>query len=131
MKKLFLIIVMVVAICPVIFAQEEKGIEFDVVAAPIALPLDGSEMDFISSQPMIGLTYPVKVLGFGFTPGAYLFGNLAAKNGDTPNWEIGAAAGVKVKEAVIGLAYTVIKEGDGLQGPDKSSLSILVGLTIF
>ncbi len=120
---------------PGVFAQEGKkaGLEFDVVAAPVALPLESGEMSFIASQPMAGLTYPVSVLGLDFAPGLYAFGNIAAKNGDDPNWNLGLAVGVKIPalhDTVLGLAYNFLQEGDGGLPFNSENLAIMVGVTL-
>jgi len=118
---------------PGVFAQEQEGLEFDIVAAPVGLPLDGGEMSFIATQPMAGLTYPVSVLGLDFAPGLYAFGNIAAKNGDDPNWSLGIAAGIKIpdlKDAVVGLAYTFLQQGEGGLPFKNENLAITVGLTL-
>jgi len=118
---------------PWVFAQEQKGLEFDIVAAPVGLPLDGSEMSFIATQPMVGLTYPLSFLGIDFAPGLYAFGNIAAKNGDDPNWKLGVAAGIKIPalyDTVLGLAYTFIQEGEGGLPFKNENLAITVGITL-
>lgn len=118
---------------PGVFAQEQGGLEFDIVAAPVGLPLDGGEMSFIATQPMAGLTYPLSVLGLDFAPGLYAFGNIAAKNGDDPNWSLGIAAGIKIpylKDAVVGLAYTFLQQGEGGLPFKNENLAITVGLTL-
>ncbi len=131
-KKLVCFITVLLLLSSVGFAQD-TGLGFDLVAAPIGLPLDGGEMSFIATQPMIGLTYPLDLGGLDFAPGLYLFGNIAAKNGDDPNWGLGTALGVKIpafKDAVFGLAYTFIREGDGSLPFKRENLAITVGFTM-
>lgn len=129
----FLGLLFVLVSSPGVFAQAQDGLEFDIVAAPVGLPLDGGEMSFIATQPMAGLTYPVSFLGLDFAPGLYFFGSIAAKNGDDPNWNIGVVAGIKIpalKDAVIGLAYTFLQEGEGSLPFKNENLAITVGLTL-
>ena len=128
---------------PGVFAQEvlgvdypgkkQSGLEFDVVVAPVGLPLDGGEMSFIATQPMAGVTYPVNVLGLDFAPGVYAFGNVAAKNGDAPNWMLGVVVGIKIPalfDTVLGIAYTYLQEGDGVLAFKNENLAITVGITL-
>jgi len=135
-KRLIVMALLFVLVAsPGVFAQEDKqgGLEFDIVAAPVGLPLDGGEMSFIATQPMAGITYPLSVLGLDFAPGVYAFGNIAAKNGDDPNWNLGVAAGVKIPDlydTVLGLAYTFLREGEGGLPFKTENLAITVGLTL-
>ena len=136
MKRLISLVLLFVLISsPGMFAQEDKqaGLEFDVVAAPVGLPLDGGEMSFLSTQPMAGVTYPVSVLNLDFAPGLYVFGNIAAKNDDAPNWNLGLAAGIKIPvlyDTVVGLAYTFLQEGEGGLPFKSDNLAITVGITL-
>lgn len=123
---------------PGVFAQEVFGVnygglEFDVVVAPVGIPLDGGEMSFIAAQPLAGVTYPVSVVGLDFAPGVYAFGNIAAKNGDAPNWNLGVVVGIKIPvlyDTVVGLAYTYLQEGDGVLPFKTGNLAITVGITL-
>ena len=120
---------------PGMFAQEDKqaGLEFDIVAAPVGLPLDGGEMSFGSTQPMTGISYPVSVMNLDFSPGLYVFGNIAAKNDDDPNWYLGLAAGIKIPvmfDSVVGFAYTFLREGEGGLPFKSANLAIILGITL-
>lgn len=115
------------------YEEKQTGLEFDVVVAPVGLPLDGGEMSFIATQPLAGVTYPVNVLGLDFAPGVYGFGSMAAKNGDAPNWSLGVVAGVKIPalyDTVLGLAYTFLQEGDGGLPFKTENLAITIGITL-
>ena len=129
-----LVLLFVLVSSPGAFAQDKQsGLEFDVVVAPVGLPLDGGEMSFIATQPLAGVTYPLSVVGLDFAPGVYGFGNMAAKNGDAPNWSLGVVVGVKIPalyDTVIGLAYTYLQEGDGALPFKTENLAITVGITL-
>ena len=122
--KTFLIISTILLMSTICFGQgilgkENKDLHFDIALAPAWLPLDGGEINVVSAQPMFGFTKTFK-LGVDLSPGLYVFGNLAAKNGDGKNWSLGAALYVKIfKGGGVGLGWRALQERVGIQKPSK------------
>ncbi len=70
-------------------------------------------------------------LGVDLSPGLYIFGNLAAKNGDDPNYKIGVAFYVKIfKGGGIGVGYPALEQGIGIQAPEKDNMALLFGIKL-
>ena len=110
--------------------DENRGLHFDIAIAPAWLPLDGSEINLVEAQPMFGLTKTFD-LGIDLSPGLYVFGNLAAKNGDDKNWNLGVAAYLKIyRGGGVGLGYRVLQESVGIQKPSKKNMALIFGLNI-
>jgi hypothetical protein len=134
MKRLIVVFLVCVFVTPGIsqkkLGDENKGLHFDIAFVPAWIPLNGDEMQFGDSVTMFGLTKTFN-LGIDLSPGLYVFGNLAAKNGDDPNYKIGVAAYVKLfKGGGFGVGYPIIEEGIGVQAPRKDNLALLFGLKL-
>lgn len=134
MKRLILVLLLCVFVTSVIsqetLGHENNGLRFDIAFVPAWVPLNGDEMQLGDSITMFGLTKTFN-LGIDLSPGVYVFGNLAAKNGDDPNYKIGIAVYVKLfKGGGFGVGYSIIEEGIGVQAPKKDNLALLFGLKL-
>ena len=127
---LFLLVCVTSGFTQEVLGKENRDLHFDIALAPAWLPLDGSEINFVSAQPMFGLTKTFDV-GVDLSPGLYVFGNLAAKNGDEKNWSLGIALYLKIyKGGGVGLGYRVLQEKVGIQSPKTSNLALLFGIDL-
>lgn len=134
MKKVILVVLVFVLAIPALsqekLGEPNNGLHFDVALVPAWIPLNGDEMQLGDSVTMFGLTKTFN-LGIDLSPGIYVFGNLAAKNGGDPNYKIGIAVYVKLfKGGGFGVGYSIIKEGIGVQAPKKDNLALLFGLKL-
>ena len=88
-------------------------------------------LGLLSSQPLLGISYLMSILGLDFAPALYVFGDINIKNGDEENWNAGAAFGFKVwKGGILGIGWTGLREVEGLTKFGKDNLALLIGFTI-
>ena len=132
MKKL-IVVLLLLAFAVSGFTQEKLGEESAglhavFAVAPVALPFDGGEAKFLSSKPMAGVGYTFTVLGLDVTPAGFLSGEINIDNGEKENWTLDLSLGViGWKGAVAGINWQFAREGAGVQGVKKSSLSFMLG----
>jgi len=113
-----------------LLGEENRGLHFDIAFVHAWVPLDGSEMQLGDSVTLFGLTKTFN-LGIDLSPGLYVFGNLAAKNGDDPNYKIGLAGYLKLfKGGGVGVGWPVLEQGIGLQKPSKDNVALLFGIKL-
>ncbi len=108
--------------------EESLGLHAVFAVSPVALPFDGSEAELLTSKPMAGIGYTFNVFGLDITPATFLAGEVNIDNGDKENWKLDLVFGViGWKGGVAGISWQFAKEGVGVQGMKKSSLSFVLG----
>jgi len=114
-----------------ILGHESGPLHIDIAWNPTELPLNGDAARLLSSQPLLGVSYLVSVLGLDFAPALYVFGDINIKNGDGENWDAGVAFGFKVwRGGILGIGWTGLREGEGLTKFGKDNFALLFGYTI-
>jgi len=114
-----------------ILGKPSRGIHFNLSMASSELPFDGSEARMLSMKPLPGITVSVNVLGLDFSPGLWLMTELNINNGDGSNWRLAPVLGfVGYKNALLGVGWTVLQEGEGFQGIKDETLSLVLGLRL-
>ncbi len=136
MKKLIVVLAVLVC-CSSAFSQvsilgkPNRGLHFNLSVASTELPFDGSEIKVLSMKPLPGITVSVEILGLDFSPGLWLMPELNIKNGDGENWRFVPVLGfVGYKNALLGVGWTILQEGEGFQGINKKTLSLVLGLRL-
>lgn len=132
MKRVIVLILVCLFAVPVFsqktLGEESNGLHAVFAAAPVAFPFDGSESDIISLKPLVGAGYTLSVLGLSVTPALFLSGDLKVKNDKKENWNLNVILGiVGWKGGVLGVGYNFAKEGRGVVGLKKETLSFVFG----
>ena len=82
-------------------------------------------------KPLPGITVSIDVLGLDFSPGLWLMTDLNINNGDGANWRFAPVLGfVGYKNALLGIGWTILQEGEGFQGIKEKTLSLVLGLRL-
>lgn len=114
-----------------ILGKPNRGLHFNLSIASTELPLNGDEARLLSMKPLPGITISVCILGLDFSPGLWLKTELDIKNGDGANWGFAPVFGfVGYRNSLFGIGWKVLEEGEGLQGINKNTLSIVLGLRL-
>lgn len=136
MKKLISVLAVLVC-CSSAFSQvsilgkPNRGLHFNLSIASSELPFNGDEARMLSMKPLPGITVSVDVLGLDFSPGFWLITDLNIKNGDGSNWRFAPVLGfVGYKNALIGIGWNLLQEGEGVQGINKNTLALVLGLRL-
>ena len=132
MKKI-IVSAVVLVLCTSAFSQVVTigGLNLNLSMISSELPFDGGEARMLSIKPLSGITLDVNILGLDFSPGLWIMPDLNIKNGDGENWRLAAVLGaVGYKNALIALAWNVAVEGNGFQGINQESLSIVLGFKL-
>ncbi len=136
MKKLISVLAVLVC-CSSAFSQvsilgkPNRGLHFNLSIASSELPFDGGEARMLSLKPLPGITVSVDLLGLDFSPGLWMLTDLNIKNGDEENWRTGLVLGfVGYKNALIGVNWNFMQEGKGVQGINKNTLTLVLGLRL-
>ena len=136
MKKL-IVVLAVLIYCSSAFSQvsilgkPSRGFHFNLSMASSELPFNGDEARMLSLKPLPGITVSVCILGLDFSPGIWLMTDLNINNGDEANWRFAPVLGfVGYKNALLGIGWTMLQEGEGFQGIKKNTLSLVLGLRL-
>lgn len=114
-----------------IFGKPSRGLHFNLSMASSELPFDGSEARMLSMKPLPGITVSIDILGLDFSPGLWLMTDLNIKNADGANWRLAPVLGfVGYKNALLGVGWTMLQEGEGFQGIKEKTLSLVLGLRL-
>jgi len=135
--KYFLTAVLVLFLATSVFSQvsilgkPNRGLHFNLSMASTELPFNGDEARLLSMKPLPGITVSVCILGLDFSPGLWLKTELNIKNGPEANWRFAPVLGfVGYKNAIIGIGWKVLEEGEGFQGINENTLSLVLGLRL-